>query len=147
MSLPMPNMIKKTGKMTLTFDQKKYQELLVKYQPKLIRDEEENEKALAVVEELMHRRNRSLEENELYDLLITLIEKFEQEYYSPGKASTPHSMLLFLMEQQNIQQSDLVDIMGSNNIVCEIIDGKQEITKEQAQALGRFFHVDPSLFI
>lgn len=50
----------------------------------LIRNEEENEKALAIVEELMHRQNRSLEENELYDLLITLIEKFEQEYYSPS---------------------------------------------------------------
>lgn len=133
--------------MTLTFDQKRYQELLMKYQPKLIRDEEENEKALAIVEELMHRQNRSLEENELYDLLITLIEKFEQEYYSPGKASTPHSMLLFLMEQQNIQQSALVDIIGSNDIVSQIVDGKQEITKEQARALGKFFHVDPTLFM
>ena len=133
--------------MTLTFDQKKYQELLVKYQPKLIRNEEENEEALAIVEELMHRQNRSLEENELYDLLIALIEKFEQEYYSPGKASTPHSMLLFLMEQQNIQQSDLVNVIGDNDIVSEIVDGKQEINPELAKALGKFFHVDPSLFI
>ncbi|BAZ15314.1 putative transcription regulator with HTH domain protein [Calothrix sp. NIES-4071] len=120
--------------MTLTFD------------PRIIRNEEENEKALAVVEELMHRRDRSLEENELYDLLITLIEKFEQEYYSPGKASTPHSMLLFFMEQQDIQESDLIDVIGYNDI-SEIVDGKREITREEAKALGQFFHVDPSLFI
>lgn len=133
--------------MTLIFNQDKYKELLVKYQPKLIKTEAENEKALAIVEELMHKSNLSPEENELYELLITLIEKFEQEYYSPGQESTPHSMLLFLMEQQNIQQSDLVDIFGSGNIVLEVVNGKRDITKSQAKALGSFFKVDTSVFI
>ena len=32
---------------------------------------------------------------------IVLIEKFEGDFYRPGSASTPHSMLLFLMEQQD----------------------------------------------
>ena len=73
--------------MTLTFNPDKYSQLLVRYQPKLIRTEEENERALAIVEELMHRPNRSPEENELYELLITLIEKFQREFYSSGKAS------------------------------------------------------------
>jgi hypothetical protein len=34
-------------------------------------------------------------------LLIALIEKFEQEYYEPGATTTPHSLLLFLMEQRS----------------------------------------------
>lgn len=139
-------MIRMSGKMTLTFNQEKYKELLAKYQPKIIRDEAENEKALAIVEELMHRPNRTPEENELYDLLITLIEKFEQEYYSPGSASTPHSMLLFLMEQKEVKQSDLVGVIGDEDIVSEIVNGKQEISKAQAKALGEFFQVDPNLF-
>jgi HTH-type transcriptional regulator/antitoxin HigA len=70
--------------MTLSFNSEKYSELLVKYQPKLIRTEAENEKALEIVEELMHRSNRTSEENELYELLVTLIEKFEHEFYKPG---------------------------------------------------------------
>jgi hypothetical protein len=57
-------MVRKVGKMTLTFNSHKYQELLIRYQPKIIRTEAENEKALAIVEELMHRSNRSPEENE-----------------------------------------------------------------------------------
>lgn len=133
--------------MTLTFNPEKYSKLLVQHQPKLIRTEEENERALAIVEELMHRQNRSPEENELYELLITLIEKFEREFYSPGEASTPHSMLLFLMEQQNIKQEDLVGIIGSEEVVAEIIKGKREMKQEQAKAMGEFFKVEPSLFI
>ncbi|MFK0734068.1 MAG: hypothetical protein ACFKPT_18945 [Gloeotrichia echinulata GP01] len=71
----------------MTFNSDKYKELLCQYPPKLIRNEAENEQALAIVEELMHRSNRSPEEDELYELLIILIEKFEEEYYSPGNWS------------------------------------------------------------
>ncbi len=74
-------MIKRNKKMTLTFNPEKYKELLFNYQPKIIRTEVENEKALAIVEELMHRKDRTPEEQELYELLIILIEKFEQKYY------------------------------------------------------------------
>jgi HTH-type transcriptional regulator / antitoxin HigA len=66
--------------MTFTFNQEKYQQLLLNYIPKVIKTEKENEKALKIVEELMHKK-RSPEEDELYQLLVTLIEKFEQEYY------------------------------------------------------------------
>lgn len=133
--------------MTLTFNSEKYKELLTIYQPKLIKTEEENEKALAIVEELMHRNNRTLEENELYELLVTLIEKFEQEYYNPIQATTPHSLLLFLMEQKGIKQSDLVGVIGSKGVVSEVVNGKREISKAQAKALGDFFNVDAGLFI
>jgi len=143
----MQSTIRRAGKMTLTFNPDKYSQLLVRYQPKLIRTEEENEKALAIVEELMHRPNRSPEENELYELLITLIEKFEREFYSPGESSTPHSMLAFLMEQQNVKSEDLLGIIGAEEVVAEVIKGKREMTQEQAKAIGKFFKVEPSLFI
>ncbi len=133
--------------MTLTFNSNKYSALLSQYQPKLIRTEAENEQALAIAEELMHRPNRSLEENELYDLLITLIEKFEQEYYLPGTTSTPHSMLLFLMDQRNLQAADLAEVFGSGAIATNVITNQVEFSKEQIKALGQFFQVDPGLFL
>ena len=133
--------------MILTFEPDKYRDLLYKYQPKIIRNEEENEKALEIVEALMHSQNRTPEEDELYELLIVLIEKFEGEYYAPGEGSTPHSMLHFLMEQQGIKQADLVGVIGSKGVVSEVVNEKREISKAQANALGEFFHVDPGLFI
>lgn len=132
--------------MTLTFNSEKYQKLLKQYQPKLIKTEEENKKALALVEELMHRFDRSPEENELYELLMTLIEKFEQDYYLPAKNSTSHSMLLFLMEQQEVRAIDLINILGSSEVVDKMVEGQQEITHTQAKALGEFFKVDFSVF-
>jgi HTH-type transcriptional regulator / antitoxin HigA len=133
--------------MTLIFNPNRYSELLSQYQPKLIRTEIDNEQALAIAEDLMHRPSRSPEENELYDLLITLIEKFEQEYYLPGTASTPYSMLLFLMDQRNLEAADLVEVFGSEAIAADVLTNQVEFSKEQIKALGRFFQVDPGLFL
>jgi len=133
--------------MTLTFNASKYSELLSQYQPKLIRTEEDNERALAVVEELMHRPNRSPEENELYDLLIALIEKFEYEFYQPSSQSNSSSMLEFLMEQQGISIAELANLVGSETLATEILAGNTSLSIAQVKALSQLFKVDPSVFI
>ncbi len=71
----------------------------------VIKSEADNETVLKVVEQLIHSDNPTPEENELYDLLVTSIEKFEQEHYQPGVTSTPQSILYFLMEQNHFWRS------------------------------------------
>lgn len=132
--------------MTPTIDKDTYASLLVEFQPKVITTEEENEGALAVVEKLMAVKNRTPEQNALLDLLVILIEKFEDEHYQLN-ASTPHSILLHLMEARDLKQSDLVGIIGSKGVVSEVINGKRSISKSQAKALGEFFHVSHTLFL
>jgi HTH-type transcriptional regulator/antitoxin HigA len=131
--------------MTLTFNPDKYKELLTAYLPKVIKTEAENEQALAIVEDLMHRK-RSPEENELYQLLITLIEKFEQEYYKPNQQNNPQSMLLFLWEQSDQNKTDLQTVLGSETLVDDILNGNQKINPEVTQKLADFFHVEASIF-
>lgn len=131
--------------MTRTFNKESYATLLAQYQPKIIETEEENEAAIQMAESLEHR-NRTLEEDTLLELLVTLIEKFEEEHY-PLPEGYPRSMLLHLMEAQSITQDDLVAVFSSRGGVSEILNGKQSIRKAQAQALGEFFHVSPELFI
>ena len=132
--------------MTLTFNPETYAILLAKYQPKIITNDAENEQATLIAEELAHRTNRTSEESALYDLLIALIEKYEDEKYPMGE-TTPLSMLLHLIEARNLKQTDLIGVIGSSNVVSEIFNGKQEISKAQAKALGEFFQVDAELFI
>lgn len=133
--------------MTFTFSSSKYSELLSQYQPKLIRTEADNERALAIAEELMHRPNRSPEESELYDLLIVLIEKFEQEFYQPDSDSSSHSILQFLMDQQGLAPADLAAALGSEVIVTEALTGDRELSIAQVKTLSSLLKVDPSVFI
>lgn len=108
--------------------------------------EAENEQALAMLERLMHLSGRTLEQQELYELLIVLIEKFEQDFYQPQQKNNPLSMLLFLMEQQNIRSTELVSIFGSKEAVEDMLAGKNQINSANAESLGQLLHVDAILF-
>lgn len=142
----MLNMTKMTGKTTLIFNPDIYSELLAKHQPRIIKTEEENENFLAIVEELLSRLNLSPEEDALLELLVKLIEDFEDKHYQLN-VSTPHSRLLHLMDARSVEPADLVKILGSSEVVAKVANGQLEISKEQADALGKFFHVDASLFL
>jgi HTH-type transcriptional regulator / antitoxin HigA len=135
-----------TGKMTFIFNSDIYSQLLSQHQPRIIKTEEENEEFLETVEELLSRSHLTTEEDALLELLVKLIEDFEDKHYQLN-FSTPYSRLLHLMEARSWEQADLVEIFGSSDIVAKIMNGELEITKNQAEALGNFFHVDVSLFI
>jgi HTH-type transcriptional regulator / antitoxin HigA len=139
-------MTKTSGKMTLTINSEIYSQLLAKYQPRIIQTEAENEEFLQVVEELLSRQNLTPEENTILELLVKLIEDFEDKHYQLNK-STPHSRMIHLMEAQNLTKENLVQVFGSDEIVDQITNGNLPITSQQALALGRLFHVDSSLFL
>jgi len=132
--------------MTITFDTDTYSNLLSKYQPRIIKTEEENEIFLDIVEELISRANLNPEEDALLELLVKLIEDFEDKHYQIN-ASTPQSRLLHLMDARSLEATDLVEMLGSSEAVADVICDRLEITKQQAEALGKFFHVDPGLFL
>jgi HTH-type transcriptional regulator / antitoxin HigA len=134
------------GKMTLTLNKEKYGSLLADIQPQIITTESENERALKIVESLLAEVNLSSEQEQVLKLLVALIEKYEDEYYQLG-VSTPHAILLHLMEVRELRQADLVGVIGSRGVVSEVVNGKRQISKSQAKALGDFFQVDSSLFI
>ncbi len=56
------------------------------------------------------------------------IEKFESEHYQLN-AATPQSILLYLMEERNMIQSELADLFGSKGVASEILSGKRSISK------------------
>ncbi len=138
-------MTKINGKMTLTFNSEVYSQLLSEYQPRIIKTEAENDNFLELVEELLARPQLTPEENALLELLVRLIEDFEDKHYQIN-ASSPQSRLLHLMDARNLTEADLVEVLGSQEIVQQFISGRIELSHAQAEALGKFFHVDAGLF-
>lgn len=127
------------------FDPAKYRRLVSKAMPVVIETEAENERLLAIVESMM-RGDLSPEETKLFDLLVKLIEDFEERHYPMGQSS-PTETLQFLIEQRGLRQRDIVHLFGSSGVASEVINGKRAISKKLAKSLGDFFHVSPDLFI
>lgn len=132
--------------MMRTFDPKSYTDLLVRYQPKPIANEAENDAAIALACELEHRPTRSLEEELFLELLITLIEKFEAENY-PIPAGNAASILQHLMDARDLDKSDLVPILGTETEVEKVFVSGRSLEIDEARKLGDFFQVDLSLFL
>jgi HTH-type transcriptional regulator / antitoxin HigA len=144
---------KTIGKAILTFDEEKYIDLFkeLKIVPKVIETEPENEKCLAIVEALMFKgQTRTIEETSLLRVLVLLIEEFEEKHYSfkEWQKTTPHEFLQHLMAGKGLKQADLVGILSmSSGLISSIVNGKRQISKDQAKKLGEYFKVSPGLFI
>jgi HTH-type transcriptional regulator/antitoxin HigA len=128
-------------------NRQKYAKLLARTLPAVIETEEENEHFLGEVEKLIDKGDRrSPEEDKLLELMTTLIEDFEEKHY-PIPDAPPHEVLQELMRSRGLRQRDLLSIFGSDGIASEVVNGKRNISRNQAKALAEFFHLPVDLFI
>lgn len=82
---------------------------------------------------------------ELADALGVFVEKYEAEYVRLPEAK-PAAVLRFLLDQQNLRQSDLPEI-GSQGVVSEVLAGKRELNTRQIKRLAKRFGVSPAVFV
>ena len=90
--------------MATNYDPNKYGKLLIDTLPGAIESEEENERVLAVVENLIRRgeSNLSPEEDRLLRMLVVLVEDFEEKAYPIGP-SIPAVALRELMREHGLE--------------------------------------------
>jgi HTH-type transcriptional regulator/antitoxin HigA len=123
-----------------------YSALLVRFPPRVIRSEEQNEGYIQALYELEQNQNSwTTEEAELSDLLTLLIENYEEQHYQLPKSS-PLQMLQFLMDQHGLKQKDLIDVFGTPSVASEVLNSKRELSKEHIRRLSARFKVSPELF-
>jgi HTH-type transcriptional regulator/antitoxin HigA len=133
---------------TTDLDTKRYGRLLAKALPTVIKSEDENNRMLAIVEDLMARGEGALtpEQDALLELLVDLVHDFEEKRY-PLPSTPPRQMVAFLLEQRGLKPSALWPVLGSKSRVSEILSGKRAISKDQAKKLATFFHVGVHLLL
>src|SRR5215510_10591232 len=131
---------------TRRFNRRRYAELLTETLPAAITNEEELERITAIVDRLAVKKNLSLEESRLLDLLSTLIEVYEDEHH-PVPDAPPHVMIQGFMQDRGLRNKDLEPILGSSGVTSEVISGKRKPSKQQVKKLASFFGVSPEFFV
>src|SRR5665811_102508 len=91
-----------------------------------IKREQDYNLALSRIEELWGAKKDTLEGDEL-DLLVTLVESFEMKHY-PIAPPDPIDAIKFRMEQMEMTNSDMVQYLGSQSRVSEILNKKRKLT-------------------
>ncbi len=116
--------------------------------PFVIETEDEYDRALSIYETLFFKQDRTALENQILEVWTELIQLYEQKAFDLGSSYTPLSVLRHLMETQGMIQEDLVrQGIGSRGMISEIMNGKREISRDQARKLAAIFKVTADLFI
>jgi HTH-type transcriptional regulator/antitoxin HigA len=89
----------------------------------------------------------SPEELRLFALLAKLLEEYETRVLPKIADVSPSEALRFLMEENDLNQSDMLDIFGSQSAVSRALNGSRRIGPEHAKKLAKRFRVSAELFI
>jgi len=102
---------------------------------KIIKTEEDYQRALARIDELMDAEPNTPEGDEL-ELLVTLVELYEEKKY-PIDMPDPVEAIKFRMEQLNINQQALVPFIGNKSKVSEVLNKKRPLSLSMMRALHK----------
>lgn len=113
--------------------------------PTPITSERQREQYLSVLDKLAGKDNATSEEEKYAEVLLTLIEAYEDEHHAIPDAS-PVEVLRTLMDANGLRQKDLVPIFGSESIVSEVLHKKRDLNKTHIKKLSKRFHISPAAF-
>ena len=113
--------------------------------PTPIKSERQHEEYLSVLDKLAGKDDPTGDEEKYAEVLMTLIEAYEEEHHSIPDAS-PVEVLRTLMDANDLRQKDLAPIFGSESIVSEILHKKRELNKTHIEKLSKRFKISPAVF-
>ena len=128
-----------------------YEFLIEKFPPREIKNASEHRAYRNLVGTLMRELSHRIDKRsaagirQYISILAPLIAKFEETRW-PRSRTSGHEVLEFLIEQNELTQSDLEDEIGTQPYVSDILRGKKELTSEQIAKLSKRFGVSPAVF-
>jgi HTH-type transcriptional regulator/antitoxin HigA len=106
---------------------------------KLIKTKEEYQKALKRLDKIFHAKKGTKEQEEL-EIIILLIQKYEDEIVGEYPDPDPIEAIKFKMEQMEMTQKDLAEVVGLKSRASEILARKRpmsiNIIRKISQALS-----------
>jgi HTH-type transcriptional regulator/antitoxin HigA len=114
--------------------------------PTAITSEMQHRAYLSVLEALADKANPTSVEEKYADVLITLIEAYEEKHY-PVPDASPVDVLRALMDANNLRQKDLAEVLGRpESTVSALLSGERPLTRQHIEKFSERFHVSPAVF-
>ncbi|WP_269225033.1 helix-turn-helix domain-containing protein [Flavobacterium eburneipallidum] len=112
---------------------------------KVLKTEEEYNKASMRLMEIFHAQLNTVESDEL-DLLLVLVKDYDDKHYQLSELDALE-VIKYKMQEMGMKAKDLEPIIGSKGHVSAILSGKREITLKMAQKLKNYFSIPAEVFL
>lgn len=125
-----------------------YLDLIKEFPLRPIRSKEEFSAAGAILDRLIGREDLTPGQRDYLSGLVRFVEDHEQEQRTAWlKGQTPIELLKHLMEENDMNRSDLGYVLGSRGLASEVLSGKRGLSKLLIGKLAARFGVDAGLFL
>ena len=125
-----------------------YMELIIEFPLIPIRSKNQFEQAVQLMKKLAYKRaTLSNGQKDYLSVLGSLISDYEKKLPRLIAAMSPREALTFLMEENNLKQSDLVEMIGHKSNLSAFLSGNRGLSKRAAMRLANYFKVSPELFL
>ena len=112
---------------------------------KVIETKKDYEIALKKFQELFHAKAGSEAEKEA-KLLALLIEDFENKNIHIPEPD-PIEAIKFMMEQSQMNQKDLVEMLGNKGNISKVLNRKRKLSIEMIRTLSKRLHIPADILI
>ena len=110
-----------------------------------IRSKRDHAAALKEVERLWGA-NAGTRDGDRLDVLVTLIEAYEEEHY-PIDPPDPIEAIKFRMEQQGLTRRDLEEIIGTRTRIAEVLNRKRGLSIAMIRRLNERLGIPAEVLI
>ena len=94
---------------------------------KVIKSKKEYQKSLNRLDEIFHSK-KGTKENEELEVLVLIIQKYEEETVGQFPDPDPVEAIKFKMEQMDMSQKDLGELIGLKSRASEILSRKRPMS-------------------
>ena len=128
---------------------RRYLSLVRQFPLRPIRSKRELDRAMKIAGHLATYDEGTLSrgEQDYLDALTVFIEDYQRRHPMDLPEITPLTMLRHLMEQHNMNVTELGRVIGSQSNASLILSGKRAISMRVMRLLSRHFGVPPGVFL
>jgi HTH-type transcriptional regulator/antitoxin HigA len=110
-----------------------------------IKTEQDYYSSLRRIEELWGAKKETQQGDEL-DLMVTLVEAYEMKNY-PIAPPDPVDAIKFRMEQMSLTHADMVQYIGSQSRVSEILNRRRKLTLGMIKSLYKGLRIPAEILL
>lgn len=112
---------------------------------KPIKTEQDYNLSISRIEALWGAAKDTPEGDEL-DLLVTLVESYEMKHY-PIAPPDPVDAIKFRMEQMGMTKDDMVQYLGSQSRVSEVLNRKRKLSLKMVKSLYKGLKIPADILL
>jgi len=113
---------------------------------KLIKTEVDYQKALKRLDKIFHAKKGTKEQEEL-EILVMLIQRYENETVGEFPDPDPIEAIKFKMEQMEMSQKDLAEVIGLKSRASEILSRKRPMSINIIRKISKALSIPADILI